>query len=181
MATTERKPLSKKMRFDVFKRDLFACQYCGATPPKVVLEVDHITPVSAGGKNQVENLITSCFDCNRGKGAGLLTTIPESVEKKAGVIAEKLAQMKAFNRLVKATEKHEDKLVDEVEEAFQEYHTGYTFSPTFRRSVRLFIQKIPSYRVAEFMHIACRKVKSVNNVTSYFCGICWKEIKGSQK
>ncbi len=34
----ERKPLSKKMRFDVFKRDGFQCQYCGAMPPNIVLE-----------------------------------------------------------------------------------------------------------------------------------------------
>ena len=37
-----RVPMSKKMRFDVFKRDGFQCQYCGSTPPSVVLEVDHI-------------------------------------------------------------------------------------------------------------------------------------------
>jgi len=41
-------PLSKKQRFTVFKRDLFACQYCGATPPGAILEVDHIHPVSQG-------------------------------------------------------------------------------------------------------------------------------------
>ena len=37
----ERKPLSKKIRFEVFKRDAFTCQYCGQMAPDVLLEVDH--------------------------------------------------------------------------------------------------------------------------------------------
>ena len=62
-----RKSLSKKVRFEVFKRDNFTCQYCGSKAPQVVLEVDHIEPVSKGGTNDILNLVTSCFDCNRGK------------------------------------------------------------------------------------------------------------------
>lgn len=64
----ERKPLSKKTRFEVFKRDRFTCQYCGRMSPDVILEVDHIKPVAEGGTNRMINLITSCRDCNRGKG-----------------------------------------------------------------------------------------------------------------
>ena len=63
-----RKPISKKMRFEVFKRDKFTCQYCGRTAPDVILEVDHIKPVAEGGTNDLINLVTSCKDCNRGKG-----------------------------------------------------------------------------------------------------------------
>lgn len=69
----KRKPVSKGARFDVFKRDLFTCQYCGARPPQVVLVVDHITPVAAGGANDTSNLITACVDCNAGKRDKLLT------------------------------------------------------------------------------------------------------------
>jgi CO dehydrogenase/acetyl-CoA synthase alpha subunit len=64
---SKRKSLSKKIRFEVFKRDSFTCQYCGKSAPDVILEVDHINPVSNGGKDEIMNLITSCFDCNRGK------------------------------------------------------------------------------------------------------------------
>lgn len=63
-----RKPLSKKMRFEVFKRDKFTCQYCGRMSPDVILEVYHIKPVAEGGTNDLINLVTSCRDCNRGKG-----------------------------------------------------------------------------------------------------------------
>ena len=63
----KRKNLSKSVRFEVFKRDSFNCQYCGKSAPDVVLEVDHIIPVAKGGDNDLSNLITACFDCNRGK------------------------------------------------------------------------------------------------------------------
>ena len=65
--------ISKKTRFEVFKRDSFTCQYCGAKAPDVVLEVDHIQPVAQGGTNEIMNLVTSCRDCNSGKGARRLS------------------------------------------------------------------------------------------------------------
>lgn len=64
---SERKPIPKRVRFEVFKRDSFRCQYCGREAPNVLLHVDHITPVSEGGTNDITNLITSCADCNLGK------------------------------------------------------------------------------------------------------------------
>lgn len=64
-----RKSLSKKLRFEVFKRDKFTCQYCGKKAPDVILQVDHIDPVALGGTNEILNLITSCQECNAGKKA----------------------------------------------------------------------------------------------------------------
>ena len=69
----KRIPISKKIRFEVFKRDQFTCQYCGRMAPDVILEVDHIDPVAEGGTNDIVNLITSCRDCNRGKGKNKLS------------------------------------------------------------------------------------------------------------
>lgn len=65
----KRKPLPKGLRFEVLKRDHFTCQYCGASAPEAILQVDHIRPVADGGTNDIFNLITACFDCNIGKGA----------------------------------------------------------------------------------------------------------------
>lgn len=64
----ERKAIGKQMRFEIFKRDGFKCQYCGRSAPDVLLEIDHIIPVAEGGDNSSMNLVTSCQDCNRGKG-----------------------------------------------------------------------------------------------------------------
>lgn len=59
--------VGKRLRFEIFKRDQFTCQYCGAQPPSVTLECDHISPLAKGGKTIAENLITACEACNRGK------------------------------------------------------------------------------------------------------------------
>lgn len=62
-----RKSTGKRLRFEVFKRDHFTCQYCGAQPPDIVLVADHITPVAAGGATTIDNLISACESCNQGK------------------------------------------------------------------------------------------------------------------
>lgn len=59
--------LSTRLRFEILKRDGFACQYCGGRAPEVVLHIDHITPRSAGGTDDPDNLVTSCARCNLGK------------------------------------------------------------------------------------------------------------------
>lgn len=67
MSRRKRKGLSKGLRFDVLKRDSFACTYCGARPPNTELHVDHIKPVAEGGSNDPSNLVTACVECNLGK------------------------------------------------------------------------------------------------------------------
>lgn len=61
------KPVSKRIRFEVFKRDSFTCQYCGRKAPDILLHLDHVNPRAKGGDNNPLNLITSCIDCNLGK------------------------------------------------------------------------------------------------------------------
>ena len=87
--------LSKKIRFEVFKRDGFKCQYCGKSAPDVVLHVDHINPVSNGGTNDIMNLITSCSECNLGKGATTLddNSIIEKQRKQLQELNEKREQL----------------------------------------------------------------------------------------
>ena len=96
-----RKNLSKKLRFEVFKRDQFQCAYCGAHPPSVVLQVDHIHPVVDGGTNDIDNLITSCQPCNLGKGTILLSNVPQSLKEKATLIAEQEQQLKGYYEVIK--------------------------------------------------------------------------------
>lgn len=62
-----RPPMSQVLRFEVFQRDQFTCQYCGRKAPEVKLEVDHRIPVADGGTDSFDNLITACSDCNQGK------------------------------------------------------------------------------------------------------------------
>ena len=65
----ERKYMNDKLRYDVLKRDNFTCQKCGMTAKDgAKLHVDHIIPVSKGGKTTMSNLQTLCDRCNIGKG-----------------------------------------------------------------------------------------------------------------
>jgi len=65
-------PMSSRLRYRVIERDGFRCVMCGATAAVgAVLQVDHILPVSRGGKTTIGNLQTLCDRCNRGKGASL--------------------------------------------------------------------------------------------------------------
>jgi hypothetical protein len=57
------------LRFEVFRRDSFTCQYCGRRAPNVVLHADHVQPWSKEGPTTLENLATACSECNLGKGA----------------------------------------------------------------------------------------------------------------
>ena len=59
--------VSKRVRFETFKRDNFTCRYCRARPPGVQLQIEHVIARSRGGPDRAENLVTSCSDCNQGK------------------------------------------------------------------------------------------------------------------
>lgn len=57
------------LRWKILLRDDFTCRYCGQHAPDTKLEVDHIQPIEEGGSDNEDNLITSCYACNRGKSA----------------------------------------------------------------------------------------------------------------
>lgn len=69
-AKEQRAAMTPSLRYDILQRDGFRCQLCGATQADgAKLHVDHIIPVSKGGKTVPENLRTLCEECNIGKGA----------------------------------------------------------------------------------------------------------------
>lgn len=59
--------VTKRLRFEILRRDEHACQYCGAKAPDVTLQIDHVVPVALGGDDKPTNLVTACKDCNGGK------------------------------------------------------------------------------------------------------------------
>ena len=68
LCRVERGKVSNKMRFAVYKRDGYRCRYCHRTERSARLEVDHIIPISKGGKSTFDNLQTLCHECNVRKG-----------------------------------------------------------------------------------------------------------------
>lgn len=59
--------ISKRLRYEILRRDNHTCRYCGASAPDVKLTVDHVLPVALGGQDVPENLVAACEPCNTGK------------------------------------------------------------------------------------------------------------------
>jgi DNA-directed RNA polymerase subunit RPC12/RpoP len=181
MSGSARIAISKKTRFEVFKRDGFVCQYCGATPPKIVLHVDHILPVKEGGKNNIDNLVTSCEPCNLGKGATLLTSVPRSLRDKALEVQEREDQLKGYNEILQARAMRIESDAWDVAAALE----GKEFVETFNRanlmSIKRFLDRLPTAVVIDAAEQALAKFTYSSKKTfSYFCGICWARIRESE-
>lgn len=65
--------ITDKLRQSIFERDNYTCQYCGRSAYDTDLEIEHIIPISKGGNDDTRNLVTACSECNRSKGARILT------------------------------------------------------------------------------------------------------------
>lgn len=170
--------LSKKLRFEVFKRDSFSCQYCGSTPPKVILEVDHIIPVSKKGTNDFDNLITSCFDCNRGKSDNELTSLPSSTTEKLEIIKEKELQYKQYQKALKSIENRINREIESVSEVYTKFNPEWVLSEGFKLgTIKKFISQLGVNSVIDSMQIACCRGLSPQETTRYFCGVHYTKLK----
>lgn len=168
----------KKDRFEVFKRDGFQCAYCGRKPPAVTLEVDHILPLSAGGPDTLDNKITACFDCNRGKGKIPLSQSPASIAEKMQSVREREEQYRALLSLQKSVKARENREIKKVEKLFADTFPGSVFTEHFRISVRSFLAALGREEVLEAMSISRDRIaRNPENCLRYFCGICWRKIK----
>lgn len=64
--------ISKRLRFEILRRDGNTCRYCGSGgTPTNPLVVDHVMPVTLGGADHPSNLVASCRACNAGKTSSL--------------------------------------------------------------------------------------------------------------
>lgn len=141
----KRTGLSKKLRFEVFKRDSFRCQYCGRSAPDVTLQADHIHPVSKGGVDDILNLITSCSDCNAGKSDRELSD--------GSVLAKQMAQLADLNERREQLEMMiqwrdglkdiDDEKVEHVVRRIYAIAPGWKVNESGRSVVRKWIKTIP--------------------------------------
>ena len=53
---------------NLYLRDLYTCQYCNNNFPRKELTMDHVRPISLGGKTNWENIVAACEPCNTRKG-----------------------------------------------------------------------------------------------------------------
>lgn len=80
--TVPRKNFKRKFsRKVIFSRDSWTCQYCGNIVPASTISIDHIIPVSRGGKSEWLNCVTACRSCNSRKSAHSLEEVNMSLLK----------------------------------------------------------------------------------------------------
>jgi 5-methylcytosine-specific restriction endonuclease McrA len=64
----KRKTTIRYSKYNVFLRDGYTCQYCGDDVSRKTATLDHVLPVSHGGKTTFENTVCACATCNANKG-----------------------------------------------------------------------------------------------------------------
>lgn len=187
--------ISVRTRFEVLKRDRFACAYCGKHPPDVLLEVDHIVPRAAGGSDELDNLICACWDCNRGKADRLREegTRPVVSREILEDAEERIAQAEAYALLMSSERKLLNRMTTEVTGAWArafaadlvetDEGTSWRLQLDYERfpdeaSIRTFLKRLPASEVLDAVDAtASRFNTSTNGACRYFYAICWRRIK----
>ena len=173
----KRIPIPKSVRFNVFKRDGFRCQYCGRAAPDVVLHVDHIVPVAAGGGNDELNLITACQDCNLGKGKTQLSdmTAIDRQRKQLDDLNEMREQMEMLiqwkQELLQMDEAKVNAIVDAVYRSF-----GKKISRRGRESLMKYLRRFPFKDVLDAAELAFSKYPK-KDAMDKVGGICYNWAK----
>jgi len=119
--------LSKRLRFKIFEKYNFTCQYCGRKPPEVVLEVDHVVSRKDGGLDEELNLICSCFDCNRGKSETSLDLQKiknQNFKKELEYLEERKQQLEAYYNFIKRKEELENEELEIFQRAWEDSSNG---------------------------------------------------------
>lgn len=178
--TTERKPISKGVRFEVFKRDKFTCQYCGAQPPTVILHVDHILAVANGGTNDADNLTTACQACNLGKSATPLHVVPQSLADTAQAASEAADQLAAHAAMIREAREEFDAACWEIADTLQPGASDGWSRDKFG-GVAGFVKRIGYAATLDAALIASDRFGPGNQRFRYFCGICWNRAREAEQ
>lgn len=174
----ERTKIRKKTRFEVFKRDKFTCQYCGRMAPDVILEIDHINPVANGGDNDIMNLVTSCRDCNRGKGKTELCddSIVQKQKKQIQELAEKNEQLEMMLEWRNGLLQIEDRSVQIVEKEFCNAY-NVTITEHGKNSIRKWLKTFSVGELLTAIDICKCRYDNPDIAFGKITGICFNERK----
>ena len=180
-----RQAISKKLRFEIFKRDSFRCQYCGASAPEVLLHVDHLKPIVEGGGNDILNLITSCVSCNLGKGRHSLNdhTMMEKQKEQLKELNERRAQLEMLVAWREELSSLKDEAADRVAEFWSNNIVlGFSLNKGGLQELKKILRKFSVDEVLDAMQIAADQyfelkdgaatLESVEKAWSKVSGIC---------
>ena len=161
----KRKGISKKIRFEVFKRDSFACQYCGKSAPDVVLNVDHIKPVAKGGSNGITNLITSCFDCNAGKSDREISdnSVLTKQKQQLDQLNERRNQIEMMLQWHESIRDMDSIEIDALTNEWNSFIEGYSLNETGKQQLKKILKRNDFKNIVEAMGIAADQYLKYDN------------------
>lgn len=179
--------VSKRLRYEILRRDNFACRYCGATAPDAKLTVDHVTPEALGGTDDPSNLATACEPCNSGKtsstpDAAVVTDVADDALRWAEA-------MKYAAEELRAQAQPKTAYRDTFEQAWNEWtweHNGnkktFDLPANWKTSLDAFREAgLPVEVWPDIVEKAMtnRSVRS-DNIFRYCCGIAWRMVRELQ-
>lgn len=175
--------VTKRLRFEILRRDNHTCQSCGAKPSDAELVVDHVIPVALGGSDEPANLQTLCAPCNSGKSA----TPPDAatVSRVANDAARWAQAMQAAASQLEGAQTIRASWRAAFDDRWLSWSQGRPPLPRpmgWERSVDAFAKAgLPLSVLLECVDIAmsARQVKA-DAVFRYACGAAWKEVKKLQ-
>lgn len=176
--------ISKRLRFEVLRRDDFRCRYCGLTASDAELHLDHVIPSSLGGEDKPENLVACCKDCNAGKAA----SGPD--EGTVADVAEDAARWAAAMRLVAEEEYDEQCAIANACSAWTESWDAWTFGgepawapADWRESIGQFVRAgLSATEIEERVdYTMSRHDVAARGKWKYFCGSCWGVLRARQE
>ena len=174
-----RKPVSKKLRFEVFKRDAFTCQYCGKKAPDVILELDHIVAVASGGGDDILNLTTSCRDCNSGKSDRALsnTAVLDKQRAQLEELNERREQLEMMIRWRDGLNKLDDLALSKIQDRLLE-KTGQTLNERGQAEARKWISRHGLADVLAALEDAFNRYIQIvdGKITSESWNVAWDRI-----
>ena len=173
--------ITKRLRFEILRRDGFRCRYCGTVAADVELHVDHVVPSSLGGSDDPDNLVAACVDCNGGKASsGPDDSIVVDVSEKA--LRWKDAMLAAFEEL-RQERTAEPLAAEEFLKKWRLWSHGaqkeYVPIPEdFDSSVSNWLRAgMPAEDIYGLIPIAMKSKATVQNKWPYFCGVVWRTIE----
>lgn len=175
--------VSKRLRYEILRRDNHACRYCGKVAPDVELRVDHVVPVALGGSDDPSNLVAACEPCNTGK---------SSSSPDAALVADISADAFRWNRAMKeaaefllAEFREREDLRERFLAKWNQWTTGSSYRPQnlpldagWRHSIDNFMAAgLPLEMLFECVDAAmAAKHVTPENTFRYMCGIAWKKV-----
>lgn len=179
--------VSKRLRYEILRRDNHTCRYCGASAPDVPLRIDHVTPVALGGTDTADNLVTSCEPCNSGKSSSSpdathVAAVSDDALRWADAMKQAAEELRAQGEPKRA-----------YRDAFEEAWNGWTYEQGGKRhSIKLpdgWKTSLDNFREAGLPlevwpdvieKAMTNKAVRSDNTFRYCCGIGWRMVRELQ-